>query len=125
VICGTINYLRVCGLFADLQIICGFANYLQVCELLSAIDFQNPQYCGFWKSIEDPSLITGHKIKLYAHLLPTADMQQQNYPNLYPSRSILCTECNAQIYDNSHLDYCLAHLMELNQSLRTAATYLS
>ncbi|GBC02889.1 hypothetical protein RclHR1_04880014 [Rhizophagus clarus] len=68
--------------------------------------------------------ITGHKIKLYAHLLPTADLQQRNYPNLYPFHPILCTECNSQTYDNSHIGYYLAHLMELNQFLRTAATYL-
>ncbi|GBB89655.1 hypothetical protein RclHR1_16410001 [Rhizophagus clarus] len=67
---------------------------------------------------------TGHKIKLYTHLLPTADIQQRNYPRLYPAQPILCSECSTQVYNNSHIGYCLAHLMELNDSLRLAATYL-
>ncbi|GES74523.1 ribonuclease H-like domain-containing protein [Rhizophagus clarus] len=67
---------------------------------------------------------TGHKIKLYAHLLPTADIQQRNYPRLYPAHPILCSECTVQVYNNSHIGYCPAHLRELNDSLRTAANYL-
>ncbi|GES86389.1 ribonuclease H-like domain-containing protein [Rhizophagus clarus] len=68
--------------------------------------------------------ITGYKIKLYMHLLPTADLQQRNYPRLYPSGPILCTECNSHIYDNSHIGFCPSHLSEFNQDLQTAAQYL-
>ncbi|GBB90580.1 hypothetical protein RclHR1_01760004 [Rhizophagus clarus] len=67
---------------------------------------------------------TGHKIKLFAHSLPTADIQQRNYPKLYPAHPILCSECTTQVYDNSHIGYCPTHLRELNVSLRTAADYL-
>ncbi|GBB88222.1 hypothetical protein RclHR1_14770006 [Rhizophagus clarus] len=49
--------------------------------------------------------VTGHKIKLFAHILPTADIQQRNYPNLYPQRPLLCTECLSDVYDNSHIGF--------------------
>ncbi|GET02155.1 RNA-directed DNA polymerase from mobile element jockey-like [Rhizophagus clarus] len=68
--------------------------------------------------------ITGHKIKSYTHLLPTADLQQRNYPRLYPSRPILCSECNSQVYNNSHIGFCPSHLTDLNHDLQTAAQCL-
>ncbi|GBC03640.1 hypothetical protein RclHR1_05230002 [Rhizophagus clarus] len=67
---------------------------------------------------------TGFKIKLYAHLLLSADIQQRNYPDLYPRRPLLCTECHSDIYNNSHIGFCPAHLTSLNHDLNIAATYL-
>ncbi|GES73345.1 ribonuclease H-like domain-containing protein [Rhizophagus clarus] len=61
--------------------------------------------------------VTGFKIKSFNHTLPTSDLQQRNYPNLYPPGQINCTACNDLAINNYHLGFCPAHLHTLNDSL--------
>ncbi|GBC02754.1 hypothetical protein RclHR1_00480011 [Rhizophagus clarus] len=63
--------------------------------------------------------VTGFKINSFNHTLPTSDLQQRNYPKLYPSGQINCTACNELTITNSHLGFCPAHLHTLNDSLLT------
>ncbi|GBC03154.1 hypothetical protein RclHR1_00500002 [Rhizophagus clarus] len=79
----------------------------------------NGSLCSFHNNT-----LTGHKIKLYTHLLLMADIQQRNFPCLYPSCTLLCTECHSQVYDNSHIGFYPAHLNNFNHNIQQAATYL-
>ncbi|GES98349.1 ribonuclease H-like domain-containing protein [Rhizophagus clarus] len=62
--------------------------------------------------------ITGFKIKSFNHTLPTSDLQQRNYPNLYPPGPINCTACNNLVINNEHIGFCPTHLTTLNNSLQ-------
>ncbi|GBC00144.1 hypothetical protein RclHR1_03760008 [Rhizophagus clarus] len=62
--------------------------------------------------------VTGFKIKSFNHTLPTLDIQQRNYPNLYPPGLINCTACNDLVINNEHIGFCPTHLDTLNNSLQ-------
>ncbi|GES74707.1 ribonuclease H-like domain-containing protein [Rhizophagus clarus] len=62
--------------------------------------------------------ITGFKIKSFNHTLPTSDLQQRNYPNLFPPGPINCTACNNLVINNAHIGFCPTHLTTLNNSLQ-------
>ncbi|GES83878.1 ribonuclease H-like domain-containing protein [Rhizophagus clarus] len=57
-------------------------------------------------------------IKSFNHTLPTSDLQQRNYPKLFPSGPINCTACNTLIINNGHIGFCPTHLNTLNNSLQ-------
>ncbi|CAB4410638.1 unnamed protein product [Rhizophagus irregularis] len=55
------------------------------------------------------SRIQGSKIKKCNFIYPTADIQQRNYPRLYPSGNIPCINCNIEKDTNEHVGLCIAH----------------
>ena len=55
------------------------------------------------------SRIQGSKIKKCNFIYPTADIQQRNYPRLYPSGNIPCIECNTEMNNNEHVGLCITH----------------
>ncbi|PKK68398.1 hypothetical protein RhiirC2_713410 [Rhizophagus irregularis] len=50
----------------------------------------------------------GSRLKKLNFIYPTADIQQRNYPKLYPDR-LPCMECTSTVDTNEHLGLCPAH----------------
>ncbi|GBC04982.1 hypothetical protein RclHR1_05990011 [Rhizophagus clarus] len=90
-------------------------NTLECCNILSTINNTSNAYL-FNKARTHP--INWHNISLFNHTLPTSDLQQRNYPKLFPSGPINCTACNTLIINNGHIGFCPTHLNTLNNSLQ-------
>ncbi|PKC11478.1 hypothetical protein RhiirA5_413071 [Rhizophagus irregularis] len=50
-----------------------------------------------------------NKIKKCNFIYPTIDIQQRNYPCLYPLGAIPCVECTMARDDNAHVGLCIEH----------------
>ncbi|PKC74846.1 hypothetical protein RhiirA1_449491 [Rhizophagus irregularis] len=55
------------------------------------------------------SKIQGNKIKKCNFIYPTIDIQQRNYPRLYPIGNIPCKDCNDIQNSNAHIGICHNH----------------
>ncbi|EXX57708.1 uncharacterized protein OCT59_029798 [Rhizophagus irregularis] len=63
----------------------------------------------------------GSRIKKCNFIYPTIDIQQRNYPRLYPIGSISCIECANAHDDNTHVGLCKEHSIHIKNILIRAA----
>ncbi|PKC55943.1 hypothetical protein RhiirA1_474771 [Rhizophagus irregularis] len=63
----------------------------------------------------------GNRIKKCNFIYPTIDIQQCNYPRLYPLGSIPCIECANAHDDNMHVGLCREHSNQIKNILTRAA----
>ncbi|PKC02469.1 hypothetical protein RhiirA5_425197 [Rhizophagus irregularis] len=70
------------------------------------------------------SKIQGNKIKKLNFAHPTIDIQQRNYPRLYPRGIIPCVECNSAKDNNEHIGLCTAHTTIITQLISDASDIL-
>ncbi|PKC67085.1 hypothetical protein RhiirA1_458847 [Rhizophagus irregularis] len=63
----------------------------------------------------------GNRIKKCNFIYPTIDIQQRNYPRLYPLGSIPCIECASARDDNTHVGLCKEHSLHIKNILIRAA----
>ncbi|CAB5185018.1 unnamed protein product [Rhizophagus irregularis] len=63
----------------------------------------------------------GNRIKKCNFIYPTIDIQQRNYPHLYPLGNIPCIECANARDDNAHVGLCKEHSNHIINILTQAA----
>ncbi|PKK58683.1 hypothetical protein RhiirC2_795928 [Rhizophagus irregularis] len=63
----------------------------------------------------------GNKIKKCNFIYPTIDIQQRNYPRLYPLGSISCIQCSNAHDENAHVGLCNDHSSDVVTILMDAA----
>ncbi|PKC55382.1 hypothetical protein RhiirA1_475713 [Rhizophagus irregularis] len=69
--------------------------------------------------------IQSAKIKKSNFNYPTGNILQRNYPGLYPSGHINCTNCNSQEDTNAHIGLCPTHRDHILLYFRNSKTNLS
>ncbi|PKY39276.1 hypothetical protein RhiirA4_452438 [Rhizophagus irregularis] len=70
------------------------------------------------------SKIQGTKIKKCNFIYPSIDIQQRNYPRLYPLGSIPCIECQNVQDSNAHIGTCTEHSDDIKLILNAEKEHL-